>query len=61
MQVFWEFLPFAARRRSGRYPGLGARQTVVIGRGHVAARKIEGLLAANAQVKVISPALTPEL
>jgi precorrin-2 dehydrogenase/sirohydrochlorin ferrochelatase len=38
-----------------------ARQTVVIGGGHVAARKVEGLLAAEAQVKVISPALVPEL
>ena len=41
--------------------GLQARQTVVIGGGYVAARKVEGLLAANAQVKVISPVLIPEL
>jgi precorrin-2 dehydrogenase/sirohydrochlorin ferrochelatase len=38
-----------------------ARQTVVIGGGHVAARKVEGLLAAGAQVKVISPLLVPAL
>jgi precorrin-2 dehydrogenase / sirohydrochlorin ferrochelatase len=38
-----------------------ARQTVVIGGGQVAARKVEGLLAAGAQVKVISPILNPEL
>jgi precorrin-2 dehydrogenase/sirohydrochlorin ferrochelatase len=41
--------------------GMQARQTVVIGGGHVAARKVEGLLAADAQVKVISPVLVPEL
>jgi siroheme synthase-like protein len=41
--------------------GLQAQQTVVIGGGHVAARKVEGLLAADAQVKVVSPNLTPEL
>jgi precorrin-2 dehydrogenase/sirohydrochlorin ferrochelatase len=38
-----------------------ARQTVVIGGGQVAARKVDGLLAADAQVKVISPVLVPEL
>ena len=38
-----------------------ARRTVVVGGGHVAARKVEGLLAAEAQVKVISPELVPEL
>jgi siroheme synthase-like protein len=38
-----------------------ARQTVVVGGGHVAARKVEGLLTAEAQVKVISPVLVPEL
>jgi siroheme synthase-like protein len=41
--------------------GLQAQQTVVIGGGHVAARKVEGLLASDAQVKVISPMLVPEL
>jgi len=41
--------------------GLQIRQTVVIGGGHVAARKIEALLAADAQIKVISPAIVPEI
>lgn len=41
--------------------GLQSRQVVVIGGGGIAARKIHGLLAAEAQVKVISPALIPEL
>ncbi len=41
--------------------GLQSRQTVVIGGGNVAARKVEGLLEAGAQVKVISPQLTPGL
>jgi len=40
---------------------LQARQTVVIGGGYVAARKVEGLLTAGARVKVISPVLIPEL
>ncbi|MFZ5857222.1 MAG: precorrin-2 dehydrogenase/sirohydrochlorin ferrochelatase family protein [Chloroflexota bacterium] len=35
--------------------------TIVIGGGSVAARKVEGLITAGAQVKIISPALTPEL
>ena len=35
--------------------------TVVIGGGDVAARKVRGLLAAGAHVKVISPELSPEL
>jgi precorrin-2 dehydrogenase / sirohydrochlorin ferrochelatase len=38
-----------------------ARQTVVIGGGHVAVRKVEALLAAQAKVKVISPVLVLEL
>jgi len=41
--------------------GLQSRKTVVIGGGSVAARKVEGLLAAEAQVTVISPALVPGL
>ncbi|MGD8403281.1 MAG: bifunctional precorrin-2 dehydrogenase/sirohydrochlorin ferrochelatase [Anaerolineales bacterium] len=41
--------------------GLQARQTIVVGGGHVAARKVEGLLAADARVQVISPAIIPEL
>jgi siroheme synthase-like protein len=40
---------------------LQSRQAVVVGGGQVAARKVEGLLAADAQVKVISPILVPEL
>jgi precorrin-2 dehydrogenase/sirohydrochlorin ferrochelatase len=36
-------------------------EAVVIGGGIVAARKVESLLAAGAQVKVISPELTPDL
>jgi len=41
--------------------GLQARETVVVGGGSVAARKVEGLLVADAQVKVISPVIVPEL
>lgn len=41
--------------------GLGTRQAVVIGGGVIADRKVEGLLAAGAQITLISPALTPEL
>ena len=41
--------------------GLEARQTVVIGGGKVAARKVAGLLEAGARVTVISPAFVPEL
>jgi len=41
--------------------GLQTRQTVVIGGGQVAARKVESLLAAESRVKVISPAIVPEL
>jgi precorrin-2 dehydrogenase/sirohydrochlorin ferrochelatase len=41
--------------------GLHSRQTIVIGGGYIAARKVEGLLAAGAQVKIISPLLIPEL
>ena len=41
--------------------GLQSRQTVVIGGGVVAAQKINGLLAAEAHVKVISPLLVSEL
>ncbi len=36
-------------------------ETIVIGGGKIAARKVESLLAAGAQVKVISPTLTPDL
>jgi precorrin-2 dehydrogenase/sirohydrochlorin ferrochelatase len=41
--------------------GLDARQAVVIGGGSVAGRKIDGLLTAEFQVKVISPKLTSNL
>ena len=41
--------------------GLQARQAVVIGGGHVAVRKVEGLLEVDAQVKVISTEIIPEL
>lgn len=41
--------------------GLQSQQAVVVGGGYVAARKIEGLLSAEAQVRVISPLLVPEL
>jgi cobalt-precorrin 5A hydrolase / precorrin-3B C17-methyltransferase len=36
-------------------------QTVVVGGGEVATRKVRGLLAAQANVRVISPALSEEL
>jgi precorrin-2 dehydrogenase/sirohydrochlorin ferrochelatase len=41
--------------------GMERRRVVVVGGGSVAARKVEGLLEAGAQVTVISPILTPEL
>ena len=41
--------------------GLHTQQAVVVGGGGVAGRKVEGLLAADFQVKVISPKLTAEL
>jgi precorrin-2 dehydrogenase/sirohydrochlorin ferrochelatase len=41
--------------------GLESREAIVIGGGKVAARKVESLLAADAQVKVISPVLVQEL
>ena len=41
--------------------GLPSRQAIVVGGGAVAARKVEGLLEADAQVKVISPLLTREI
>lgn len=40
---------------------LHIQQTIVVGGGKVAARKVEGLLAAEARVKVISPLLVSEL
>lgn len=41
--------------------GLSSRQAIVVGGGNVAARKVQGLLAAGARVKVISPELTLKL
>lgn len=41
--------------------GLPSWQTVVVGGGKVAARKVEGLLVAQAKIKVISPELSLEL
>jgi len=41
--------------------GLQPQQAVVIGGGSVAGRKVEGLLVAEFQVKVISPKLTSKL
>ena len=41
--------------------GQQLHETIVVGGGKVAARKVQGLLAAGAQVKVISPTLAPEL
>ncbi|MCK5480251.1 MAG: bifunctional precorrin-2 dehydrogenase/sirohydrochlorin ferrochelatase, partial [Gammaproteobacteria bacterium] len=40
---------------------LDGRPCVVVGGGKVAERKVKGLLACHAQVKVISPELTEEL
>ncbi len=48
----------------GYYPifvELAGRACVVIGGGEVAQRKAEGLLQAGAQVRVVSPTLTPTL
>ncbi len=41
--------------------GQQLHKTVVVGGGKVAARKVQRLLASGAKVKVISPALAPEL
>jgi siroheme synthase-like protein len=48
----------------GYYPivlQLGDRPCLVIGGGPVAERKVEALLAAGAQVTVVSPAVTPRI
>src|SRR3954452_12869597 len=40
---------------------LGGRKVVVVGGGHVAQRRVPGLLAAGAHVYVVSPEVTPAL
>ena len=40
---------------------LGGRRVVVVGGGHVAQRRVPGLLAAGADVYVVSPMVTPAL
>src|SRR3954452_22066732 len=40
---------------------LGGRRVVVVGGGHVAQRRVPGLLAAGAHVYVVSPEVTPAL
>lgn len=41
--------------------GLDSRQSVVVGGGQVATRKVEGLLSAGARIRLISPMLSPDL
>lgn len=43
------------------YLDLRGRPCVVVGGGEIAARKVEGLLAAGARVTVVSPSVTPAL
>lgn len=43
------------------YLDLRGRPCVVVGGGEVAARKVEGLLAAGARVTIVSPSLNPTL
>src|SRR3712207_9466942 len=46
------------------YPGalrLAGRRVVVVGGGHVAQRRVPGLLAAGADVLVVSPRVTPAI
>lgn len=40
---------------------MDSRQSVVVGGGQVATRKVEGLLSAGAQIRLISPMLSPDL
>ena len=40
---------------------LDGRRCLVVGGGHVALRKAQGLLACGAQVRVVAPRITPEL
>jgi len=40
---------------------LDGRQCLVVGGGHIALRKVQGLLACGAKVRVVAPHITPEL
>ncbi len=40
---------------------LDGRQCLVVGGGHIALRKVQGLLACGAQVRVVAPHITPDL
>lgn len=40
---------------------LDGRRCLVVGGGHIALRKVQGLLACGARVRVVAPRLTPEL
>ena len=40
---------------------LAGRRVVVVGRGHVAQRRVPGLIAAGAEVVVVSPEVTPAI
>lgn len=40
---------------------MDSRQSVVVGGGQVATRKVEGLLSAGARIRLISPMLSPDL
>ncbi|WP_028660926.1 uroporphyrinogen-III C-methyltransferase [Nocardioides insulae] len=50
-----DFPPYPAGLR------LAGRRTVVIGGGHVAQRRVPGLIAVGAEVHVVSPEITPAL
>src|SRR5690348_6346593 len=50
-----EFPPYPSGLR------LAGRRVVVVGGGHVAQRRVPGLLAAGADVLVVSPSVTPAL
>ena len=40
---------------------LDGRRCLVVGGGHIALRKVQGLLACGAQVRVVAPRIVPEL